>query len=393
MIGRNYTEDRHSASLSGAPALVQPLEAKLAGFSRLLRQHGFGVGLSETQDAVRIADLWMCVDFAAFQAGLRSLMCTSAEQMDTFDRLFEGYWAPEDAASRIDPDLMRREPKPIQGSQGVPGIDADGDPDAEPADHATRGASARAMLGRLDFSQMAVSDRRILEQMADRLWKRLTLAQPRRLRGAQWKTVLHLRRTARRNLSQGGDPVHLVYSGHKPRKPRLVVLLDVSGSMELYSFFLLRLLHALHGRFRKVHSFVFATELAEITDCLKVRHLDEALRRVAQRSLGWNGGTRLGDCLIDLLECHGRRVLRSDTAVIVCSDGLDVGAPERLATGMRELKARSRRIVWLNPLLDTPGYEPLQQGMQAALPYIDVFAAAHNAESISRAGRWLRDLG
>jgi hypothetical protein len=159
--------------------------------------------------------------------------------------------------------------------------------------------------------------------------------------------------------------------------------------MELYSFFLLRLLHALHGRFRKVHSFVFATELAEVTDCLKVRRLDEALRRVAQRSLGWNGGTRLGDCLMHLLESHGRRVLRPDSAVIVLSDGLDVGSPERLAAGMRELKARSRRIVWLNPLLGTAGYQPLAQGMQAALPYIDVFAPAHSVDSLLGIGRWI----
>jgi len=376
----------------GAPsvrALLPALEAKVAGFSRLLRGHGFSVGLSETQDATRIAEIWMCVDFSAFQAGLRSLMCASPEQMATFDRLFEGYWAPPDAPSRIDPERMRRQAKPVQASHGVPGSEQAGGTNPEPPERVAQGASSLAVLRRLDFSQVAVADRRALERLADRMWQRLALQRPRRLPGALWKTALHLRRTLRRNLAHGGDPVHLVYAGRKPRRPRLVVLLDVSGSMELYSFFLLRLLHALHGRFRKVHSFVFATELAEVTDCLKVRRLDEALRRVAQRSLGWNGGTRLGDCLMHLLECHGRRVLRPDSAVIVLSDGLDVGSPERLAAGMRELKSRSRRIVWLNPLLGTAGYQPLAQGMQAALPYIDVFAPAHSVDSLLGIGRWI----
>ena len=364
------------------------LNAKLAGFSRLLRRHGFAVGLSETQDAARIAELWMCVDFAAFQAGLRSLMCVSPEQLSAFDRLFEDYWAPSDATRRIEPERRRRGTLPLAASQGVPGEETD-EPQEEPAEAAPRGASSLEVLRRLDFSELAAADRRQLERLADRLWRRLTLERPRRLRGARWKAALNLRRMLRRNLAHGGDPVSLVYAGRKPRKPRLVVLLDVSGSMELYSALLLRLIHALHGRFRKVHSFVFATDLAEVTDCLQARRLDEALRRVARRSLGWNGGTRLGDCLFRLLETHGRRVLRPDCAVVVLSDGLDVGPPERLAAGMRELKARSRRIVWLNPLLGSAGYQPLAQGMQAALPYIDVFAPAHSVDSLLSAGRWL----
>ena len=158
------------------------LEAKVAGFSRLLRGHGFAVGLSETQDAARIAELWMCVDFAAFQAGLRSLMCVSAEQLPAFDRLFQDYWAPADATRRVDPERRSRGTIPLPASQGVPGEGTD-ETQLEPAEYAPRGASSVEVLRRLDFSQVAAQDRRQLERLADRLWRSLTLERPRRLRG------------------------------------------------------------------------------------------------------------------------------------------------------------------------------------------------------------------
>ena len=370
--------------------LAAALEHRVVAFSRLLRRHGFPLGLAETQDGVRVAERFLCTDFEAFRGGMRALLCTSVEQYPTFDPLFEGYWCAPDAPSRIDPDKLVRLPKREAGAGQLATTGVAGEADADEPDHATSGASAVEVLRRMDFSQVTPADQKRIEQLAARMWQRMALRLNRRLRGTRDKRTLNLRRTVRRNLGRGGDLLQLVYAGRKPRKPRLVVLLDVSGSMELYSFFLLRLLYALQCRFRRVSSFVFATDLEEVTDCLDARTLADALGRVSRRTLGWSGGTRLGDCLQRLVERHGARLLRPDTVFVVLSDGLDVGSPERLAQELRRVKTRTARIVWLNPLLGQPGYEPLAGGMAAALPLVDVFAPAHNIESLMDIGRLLR---
>ena len=370
---------------------ARAMEGRVVGFSRLLRQHGFAVGVAETEDLLRIAEHFLCTEFAAFQSGARALICNSVDEFRVFDPLFEGYWCAQDAASRIDPERMVRPRKRRDAGPGI--LVTTGVVDAAAGDDPDRtlsGASAVASLRKADFSQVEPADQERLERLAANLWQRMALDLSRRLRGHQGKPKLHLRRTVRRNLSQGGDPVRLVYAGKKPRKPRLVVLLDVSGSMELYSFFLLRLLYAMQSRFRKVSSFVFSTDLVDVTGCLKSHALAEALAQVSHLKVGWSGGTRLGDCLRQLLDDHGPRVLRRDTVFMILSDGLDVGPPERLAAGLREVKARTSRIVWLNPLLGQESYEPLAGGMQAALPLVDVFAPAHNLESLMDIGRLLR---
>jgi len=237
-------------------------------------------------------------------------------------------------------------------------------------------------LRRLDFSQVAPVDQRRLEQLAQRLWRRMALKLTRRLRSARLKDRLHFRRTIRRNLARGGEPLELVLGGRKQRRPRLVVLLDVSGSMELYTFTFLRLLHALQGGFRRVTSFLFSTRLEEITGPLRQRSLQRSLAAVARRRMGWHAGTRIGDALWELLERHGRRVFRADTLLIVLSDGLDAGDPERLAAALRAIRLRTRAVIWLNPLLGIEGYQPLARGMAAALPHVDVFASAHSLESL-----------
>lgn len=369
--------------------MAAALEHRVVGFSRLLRQHRFPVGLEETKDSLRVAERFLCTDFDAFRGGMRALLCVSVEQFPTFDPLFEGYWCAPDAPSRIDPDKMARLAKQEAGEGQFATTGSAEETGTDEPDHATSGASGVEVLRRMDFSQVAPQDQQRLEQLAARMWQRMALRLNRRLRGRQGKQTIHLRRTMRRNLSRGGDLLQLVYAGRKPRKPRLVVLLDVSGSMELYSFFLLRLLYALQCRFRRMSSFVFATDLEEVTDCLGAPTLTEALGRVARRKLGWSGGTRLGDCLHRLVENHAR-VLRPDTVFVVLSDGLDVGSPERLAQELRRVKTRTARIVWLNPLLGQPGYEPLAGGMAAALPLVDVFAPAHNIESLMDIGRMLR---
>ena len=214
------------------------------------------------------------------------------------------------------------------------------------------------------------------------LLKQMSLRLSRRLKSMRKHGRVDLRRTIRRNISRGGDLIDLSYKARKLQQDRLVVLLDISGSMNLYSLFFLRFAYALQRHFKRVDTFLFSTQLTEITPALRGRRLDQAMQSLAQQAAGWSGGTKIGESLKEFILYHGGRVLSRDTVFIVLSDGWDTGRPEMLAEQLHAIRRRVRTVIWLNPLLGMREYQPVTQGMKAALPYIDVFAPAHNLESL-----------
>jgi uncharacterized protein len=202
--------------------------------------------------------------------------------------------------------------------------------------------------------------------------------QPRR-RGRN----LDLRRTIHRSVFRGGVPIDLIWRRRKIRPLRLVILLDASGSMSLYTAFFVRFLHGVVDAFREAEAFIFHTRLAHVSHSLRDRDVRRAVDRLALLAEGIGGGTRIGESLATFNRWHAARVINSRTALMIVSDGYDTGAPERLASEMRRLARRCRRIIWLNPLIGWKDYAPEARGMQAALPYIDLFAPAHNLESLA----------
>jgi uncharacterized protein with von Willebrand factor type A (vWA) domain len=212
-------------------------------------------------------------------------------------------------------------------------------------------------------------------QIARRLARRIS----RRRRPSARRGRLDLRRTLRANVTRG-DLIDLRYRRRKRRKVRLVLLCDVSGSMDLYSRFLLQFLFALQSVFARVETFTFSVHLTRVTEYLRGRSYREVLRRLtAVRD--WSGGTRIGESLAEFNRQWGRLVDRQ-TIVIILSDGWDTGDPELLAGELLRIKRRAGRVIWLNPLLGNPSYEPLTRGMAAALPLVDHFAAAHNLAAL-----------
>lgn len=366
-----------------ADALAPLLVEKTAGFCRVLRGAGFTIGVPESLDAARIAGRFLVPDFPAFRHGLRGLCASSPKSWQAFDALFDAYWLPGAATPDAGPP-----PRPGHSQDsGSPGAlrlagYAETDRDAEQEDSAPSGAAAAEVLRHTDLSHVPREDMAELERLALRLWRRMSLRLARRLRGRELTTQIDLRRTLRRNISRGGHPAELVFKGRKRRKPGLVLLLDVSGSMSQYSFFFLRLMYVLQRHFRHVASFLFSTGLVEISPLLAGNDLPRALDSLSTISLGWGGGTRIGESLAQLNREHGERVLRANPFVIVLSDGWDVGEPDLLYEELRTLRRRARKLIWLNPLLGIEGYEPLTRGMRAALPVIDVFAPAHNLQSL-----------
>jgi uncharacterized protein len=174
----------------------------------------------------------------------------------------------------------------------------------------------------------------------------------------------------------------LRYRERKPRPHRLITLLDISGSMSPYSLFLLKFLYALQKQFRQVETFLFSTALVDITSLFRKQHFEDALHSLSQQPAGWSGGTNIGGSLREFNQAHRRKLRSSDTWFVILSDGWDTGEPGVLAAELGAVKRRVRRLIWLNPLLGLKDYQPITAGMKAALPHVDVFAPAHNLESL-----------
>jgi uncharacterized protein with von Willebrand factor type A (vWA) domain len=196
------------------------------------------------------------------------------------------------------------------------------------------------------------------------------------------------RRTMRSSLQTGGEALKPRWQGHPWRNPRLVVVVDGSRSMSGSAAHLLQFAYALSQRTSYLRAFIFSTELRDVTIQLRRSEWGQ-LPRLTGLAEAWGGGTRIGECLERLIHEFGHRCLSEHTAVIILSDGLDVGDPDRLRHAMRELQRRTAGVIWLNPLLDTPGYTPSAQGMSAALPYIAVFSAAGDAQALQAMARAL----
>ena len=226
------------------------------------------------------------------------------------------------------------------------------------------------------------------------LMQRLRLAVPsgaRRRREAARAGAPDLRRTLRRSFRTGGEPVDRAWRERRREQRRLVLLLDVSGSMDAYSRALVMFAHGALRSGRRVEAFCFGTRLTRVTRSLAAADPD-ALRRAAAEVVDWDGGTRIGEALKEFLDEHGHGGLARGALVLICSDGLEVGDPELLAEQMARLSRLAHRVVWLNPLQEDPAYEPLARGMKAALPYVDLFASGHSLASLEELGAALARL-
>jgi uncharacterized protein with von Willebrand factor type A (vWA) domain len=193
-------------------------------------------------------------------------------------------------------------------------------------------------------------------------------------------------------VARGGEPIDLKFRQRKAKPLRLVALLDASGSMELYVSVFTRFLHAVLQTFRESEAYLLHTRLAHVSAALRERHPQRALDRLSLMAAGVGGGTKIGDCLAEFNRLHAKRALNSRSCVMIFSDGYDTGEPERLAGAMRDLRRRCRRIVWLDPLTGRDGFQPIARGLVAAMPFIDLFAPAHDLSSLAALEPYLARL-
>jgi hypothetical protein len=365
-----------------APPAADDLVDAVTAFCRTLRAHGLLVTPAESVAAARTLAVVDVADREEVRLALRTLLAARESDLPIFDALFAAWWA--ERAGR----LPLRTPAPPPDRRAVPSLrrwmdagalDADG---AAPA--GVPAPSTHEALAARDFSTYGADELDAIARVAARIARRLTARPSRRWKPAPRGTRLNLRRTMRRALGTGGgEAVSLAWRVRKLRRTKLVLLCDVSGSMDLYSRFLLQLAYALQHAFARVESFAFSTSLHRITPQLARGTYRQALDRLAREVPGWSGGTRIGESVAAFAAGWPRLVDRR-TVLVILSDGWDTGDPAVLAEALAALRRRAGRVVWLNPLLGTPGYEPLTRGMQAALPHVDVFAPVHNLESLER---------
>jgi uncharacterized protein with von Willebrand factor type A (vWA) domain len=347
------------------------------------------VTLVEVTDAVRALDHLDLGDRHELYLGLRAIFVTRPEEVPPFDRCFDAFWriaAAGDDSSGFIPAPAIEDPtgasvvKSDQKREAL-ALDSWGEEEAEEAGDplSVPLASEAEALVHQDFSTFGADQLDDLLKLTVKIARRLAHRMSRRRRPRKRRGRVDLRRTLRANLTKG-DLIDLRFRERKRKKVRLVLLCDVSGSMDLYSRFLLQFLFALQNVFGRVETFIFSTRLTRITEFLRGRSYRQVLRRLTDVR-DWSGGTKIGESLAQFNREWPHLVDRR-TIVIVLSDGWDTGEPDVLATELMRIKRRSARVIWLNPLLGNPSYEPLTRGMAAALPLIDDFAAGHNLAAL-----------
>jgi hypothetical protein len=374
-------------------AVPRDLTRAMLAFGGMLRASGLPVTTSAIMDAVRALEAVDLMDRAEVYLTLRTVLMGRIEEQPAFDRCFEAFWKfhaeegqgldglvatiqpvrQDDEPDTAAVEAAREKQAQIALDEWEEGEGSDDEPVEVP------GLSDREALMEQDFSTFPAEQLDEVARLTVQIAKRLARRVSRRRKPTRRGGTIDLRRSMRANLMKG-EIIELRRRARRRRKVRLVLLCDVSGSMDLYSRFLLQFLYALQNVFGRVETFTFATRLTRVSDLLRGPSYKRALRRLTEVR-DWSGGTRIGESIREFNQTWGRLVDRR-TIVLVLSDGWDTGEPEVLAKEMLTLKRRAARVIWLNPLLGNPSYEPLTRGMAAALPLVDHFAAAHNLASL-----------
>jgi uncharacterized protein with von Willebrand factor type A (vWA) domain len=375
----------------------------MMAFARALKQLGVKVSLSQVIDAARSADLVDIAEKQDFRALLRSNMILQKEDFPVFDMVFDCFWH-EQSYERVPMETLE-----IQGTPSESGAEEGGD--EEGLDEAVAEAAAKEnvplenleefsiptyspqeLLNRKDFSEMGVEESRAIARAILLIATKIATQISRRKKVGRKGSTVDPRWTMRRSMKYGGEIVELVRRKRRIKKTKVVLLCDVSGSMDCYSRFLIQFMYGLQNELWGVETFVFSTSLSRITHLIRTKDIGNALEKISGSILGWSGGTNIGRSLHTFNRNFAPSMVTHRSVVVIISDGWDRGDVSLLEREMQDLKRRCKKIIWLNPLLASDNYEPLCKGMQAALPYLDLFLSVHNVNSLVTLGRTLQKM-
>ena len=373
------------------------LSANIVQFCRYLRTKDYRIGPEEEADALRSLAYIPIGEQETFRLALKSLLARSRMQQEQFDEHFDRYWKELEKA--VD---AKTEEKPQGWSNRAPNKKSKqesfqalkswlyGDGKENEEEGAIASYSSQEVITKKDFSAMTDEEMRLVMRMLQQIARSISRKKSRLNKASKLTRRLDLKRTMQFNLRRGGSIHKFLFSQKKDKKLRLVLLCDVSKSMDLYSRFLIHFIYAFQNANDRIDTFVFSTALHKVSEFLKEYKFERAFEIISDRIPHWSGGTKIGQCLSSFIDQHAHGLLDRKTIVIILSDGWDTGEPEVLEAAMRHLQKAAGRVIWLNPLAGSPGYQAEATGMKTALPYLDVFAGAHNVESLRKIAPELR---
>jgi uncharacterized protein with von Willebrand factor type A (vWA) domain len=378
----------------GTPEPESDPLGRLTGFGRELRRRGLPVGTGRIVTFCRaVAALSPLERDDLYWAG-RAALVARPEDLETFDRAFDAYFH-EGIRMELElpaPGSPEAVPEPVDEERPDPTVEGpalaaewrgagqDEEPEGEAAVRLV--ASAVELLREKSFADLTDEERERVARLIRRIAVTVPVRRTRRLRAAATGRSFDLKRTLRRSLRTQGEPFHRAWRQRGRRARPLVLVLDISGSMAPYARALLQFAFAAMAAGRTVEAFCFGTRLTRVTRTLRTKDPDRALRDIGRLVADWEGGTRIGASLKELLDEWSQRAALRGSVAVICSDGLERGDAELLRGQMARLRRLVHRVVWVNPLKGSPRYEPLARGMAAALPSIDVFLPGHNLESL-----------
>jgi uncharacterized protein with von Willebrand factor type A (vWA) domain len=370
-----------------------PTLSTLVRFGRQLRRAGLAVSVDQLEACARAFEWLDPTSRVHVYCAARATLLNRREDVPLFDRIFDEFWLGRSDAAGTKAPLAPRHPRaerPALATLLAERAVAD-DPEVEVQDR-SHTASEGELLRRKDFAALSLAELSAVQRLIERSRWQFATRVTRRSRPERGGPELDLRQLAARAARSGGVLLELPRRAPKIKQRPLVILGDVSGSMELYTRVLLQFFHALGQQFVQVESFVFATRLTRITHELSLRQVDRALEQVSAQVLDFASGTRIGQSLHQFNSLWAGRLLARGAVVLVVSDGWERAGAEVLQKEMRILRERCHRLIWLNPRLGQPSYEPRVAGIAAALPFVDDFLTCHNLQSLQALSEHLASL-
>ena len=372
----------------------QTLLQQITDFCRLLRQMGVNVTTTNQLSWCESVQLIDIGEREAFYHTARTNLIAGEAERETFDAAFNLFWRyPRPEFQAVDTEEQTPEPTSLQDLSDAADeqdiveqlLDTEEAEDSEEGQEDDSTAySAEDLLSRKDFSEFTTEDmekaREIVAKLAAVLATKLSR---RKVVGKKGKTI-DFRRSWRQSLVHGGEPLELIRKQQKIKKTKILLLCDVSGSMDCYAKFLIQFIYGMQQELREVDVAVFSTHLTNITGLLRRKGLAEGLNEVANVVPDWSGGTKIGESLLEFYRQFAPSFSAYRSVVILISDGWDRGDVDVLRHSMEMIHRHAYRLIWLNPLLGSDGYQPICRGIRTALPYVDYFLPAHNLESLAQ---------
>ena len=381
--------------------IEQTLLQQITDFCRLLRQMGVNVTTTNQLSWCESVQLIDIGEREAFYHTARTNLIAGEAERETFDTAFDLFWRyPRPEFQAVDMEEETPEPTSLQDLSDAADeqdivdqwLDTETEDSEEGQEDDPTAYSAEDLLTRKDFSEFTKEDmekaREIVAKLAAVLATKLSR---RKVVGKKGKTI-DFRRSWRQSLVHGGEPLELIRKQQKIKKTKILLLCDVSGSMDCYAKFLIQFIYGMQQELREVEVAVFSTHLTNITGLLRRKGLAEGLNEVANVVPDWSGGTKIGESLLEFYRQFAPSLSAYRSVVILISDGWDRGDVDVLRRSMEMLHRHAYRLIWLNPLLGSDGYQPICRGIRTALPYVDYFLPAHNLESLAQLTRILIPL-